>query len=238
VGEKSLKRNNNSPAIETRDLVKIYRIGGLRFEALRGVSIKIEKGELVSILGPSGSGKSTLLQLMGLLDRPSSGRVLIEGQNTSKLSEERLAIMRNERIGFVFQAYNLIHRLNTVENIELPLIAQGADPIRRQDHAIKMLSEVGLASKSLNRPAELSGGEQQRVAIARALATNPAIVLGDEPTGNLDSKTAMQILKIIIDVNKRLNTTFVLVTHNIEIAAETHRRIILRDGLIEREERS
>jgi putative ABC transport system ATP-binding protein len=233
-----LKRKNNSPAIETRDLVKIYRIGGLRFEALRGVSIKIEKGELVSILGPSGSGKSTLLHLMGLLDRSSSGSVLIEGQDTSKLSEERLAAMRNDRIGFVFQAYNLIHRLTAVENIELPMIAQGIDPAKRRDHALKMLSEVGMASKSLNRPAELSGGEQQRVAIARALATDPAIVLGDEPTGNLDSKTAGQILKIIIDVNKRLNTTFVLVTHNLEIASETHRRVILRDGLIEREERS
>ena len=233
-----MKRKNNSPAIETRDLVKIYRIGGIRFEALRGVSIKIEKGELVSILGPSGSGKSTLLHLMGLLDRPSSGKVLIEGQDTSKMSEERLAVMRNERIGFVFQSYNLIHRLNTVENLELPLIAQGVDPVERKDRAINMLSEVGLASKSLNRPAELSGGEQQRVAIARALATDPAIVLGDEPTGNLDSKTAAQIMKIIVDVNKRLNTTFVLVTHNIEIASETHRRIILRDGLIEREERS
>jgi putative ABC transport system ATP-binding protein len=125
-----------------------------------------------------------------------------------------------------------------VENIELPLIAQGIDPAKRRDHALKMLSEVGMTSKSLNRPAELSGGEQQRVAIARALATDPAIVLGDEPTGNLDSKTAAQILKIIIDVNKRLNTTFVLVTHNLEIASETHRRVILRDGLIEREERS
>lgn len=232
-----MKRNNN-PSIETRDLVKVYRIGGIRFEALRGVSIKIEKGELVSILGPSGSGKSTLLHMMGLLDRPSSGKVLIEGQDTSKMSEERLSIMRNERIGFVFQAFNLIHRLNTVENIELPLISRGVDPVARRDHSIKMLSEVGLASKSLNRPAELSGGEQQRVAIARALATDPAIVLGDEPTGNIDSKTAMQIMKIIIDVNKRFNTTFVLVTHNIEIASLTHRQIILRDGLIEREKRS
>jgi len=237
VGEQALKRNS-SLSIETRDLVKIYRIGGLRFEALRGVSIKIEKGELVSILGPSGSGKSTLLHMMGLLDRPSSGKVLIEGQDTSKMSEEKLALMRNERIGFVFQAFNLIHRLNTVENIELPLISRGVDPVARRDHSIKMLSEVGLASKSLNRPAELSGGEQQRVAIARALATDPAIVLGDEPTGNIDSKTAMQIMKIIIDVNKRFNTTFVLVTHNIEIASETHRQIILRDGSIEREERS
>jgi len=237
VVEKSLKRNNN-PAIETRDLVKVYRIGGIHFEALRGVSIKIEKGELVSILGPSGSGKSTLLHMMGLLDRPSSGRVLIEGQDTSKMSEERLSMMRNERIGFVFQAYNLIHRLTTIENIELPLISRGIDSAKRQDRAITVLNEVGLASKSLNRPVELSGGEQQRVAIARALVTDPAIVLGDEPTGNLDSKTAQQVIRIIIDANKRFNTTFVVVTHNIEIASLTHRQIILRDGLIEREKRS
>jgi len=216
--------------------VKIYSTGGIRFEALRGVSVKIEKGELVSILGPSGSGKSTLLHLIGLLDRASSGKVLIESQDTSKLSEDRLASMRNERIGFVFQAFNLIHRLNALENIELPLISRGMDPAVRRDSAMKMLDVVGLASKKLNRPVELSGGEQQRVAIARALVTNPAIVLGDEPTGNIDSKTAMQIMKIIRDINEAFNTTFVLVTHNVEVAAQTNRRIVLRDGQIEREE--
>jgi len=229
-------KSSNVNSIETRDLVKIYSTGGIRFEALRGVSVKIEKGQLVSILGPSGSGKSTLLHLIGLLDRASSGKVLIEGQDTSRLSEDRLASMRNERIGFVFQAFNLIHRLNALENVELPLISRGMDPAVRRDSAMKMLDVVGLASKKLNRPVELSGGEQQRVAIARALVTNPAIVLGDEPTGNIDSKTAMQIMKIIRDINEAFNTTFVLVTHNVEVAAQTHRRIILRDGQIEREE--
>jgi len=229
-------KSSNTNSIETRDLVKIYSTGGIRFEALRGVSVKIEKGELVSILGPSGSGKSTLLHLIGLLDRASSGKVLIESQDTSKLSEDRLASMRNERIGFVFQAFNLIHRLNALENIELPLISRGMDPAVRRDSAMKMLDVVGLASKKLNRPVELSGGEQQRVAIARALVTNPAIVLGDEPTGNIDSKTAMQIMKIIRDINEAFNTTFVLVTHNVEVAAQTNRRIVLRDGQIEREE--
>ncbi|MBS7650428.1 ABC transporter ATP-binding protein [Candidatus Bathyarchaeota archaeon] len=222
--------------VETKDLVKVYRTGGVRFEALRGVSLKIKKGELVSILGPSGSGKSTLLHIMGLLDRPSSGRVYIEGKDTSKIDEKGLAEMRNRRIGFVFQAFNLIHRLNSVENIELPLISQGIDPVSRREHAVKMLDMVGLASKSLNRPAELSGGEQQRVAIARALVTNPAIVLADEPTGNLDSKTAMQIMDIVGKVNESLGTSFVIVTHNFEVAARTHRRIILRDGQVEREE--
>ncbi|MGQ9542498.1 MAG: ABC transporter ATP-binding protein [Candidatus Bathyarchaeia archaeon] len=222
--------------VDARDLVKVYRTGGVRFEALRGVSLKIRKGELVSILGPSGSGKSTLLHIMGLLDRPSSGRVFIEGQDTSKIDEKGLADMRNRRIGFVFQAFNLIHRLNSVENIELPLISQGIDPVTRREHAVKMLDMVGLASKYLNRPAELSSGEQQRVAIARALVTNPAIVLADEPTGNLDSKTAMQIMDIVSKVNESLGTSFVIVTHNFEVASRTHRRIILRDGQIEKEE--
>ncbi|MEM2841579.1 MAG: ABC transporter ATP-binding protein [Candidatus Bathyarchaeia archaeon] len=229
-------KENSKIMVETKDLVKVYRTGGVRFEALRGVSLKIKKGELVSILGPSGSGKSTLLHIMGLLDRPSSGRVYIEGKDTSKIDEKGLAEMRNRRIGFVFQAFNLIHRLNSVENIELPLISQGIDPVSRREHAVKMLDMVGLASKSLNRPAELSGGEQQRVAIARALVTNPAIVLADEPTGNLDSKTAMQIMDIVGKVNESLGTSFVIVTHNFEVAARTHRRIILRDGQVEREE--
>jgi len=229
-------KENSKVMVETKDLVKVYRTGGVRFEALRGVSLKIKKGELVSILGPSGSGKSTLLHIMGLLDRPSSGRVYIEGKDTSKIDERGLAEMRNRRIGFVFQAFNLIHRLNSVENIELPLISQGMDAVTRREYAVKMLDMVGLASKSLNRPAELSGGEQQRVAIARALVTNPAIVLADEPTGNLDSKTAMQIMDIVKKVNESLGTSFVIVTHNFEVAARTHRRIILRDGQIEREE--
>jgi putative ABC transport system ATP-binding protein len=230
-----LKSNNT--LIETEDLVKVYEIGGIRFEALRGVTIRMEKGELVSILGPSGSGKSTLLHMMGLLDRPSSGRVFYEGEDTSQLSEDKLAVMRNQRIGFIFQAYNLINRLNVVENVALPLVSRGMDPETRNNDAMKMLDSVGLASKYKNKPSELSGGEQQRVAIARALITYPRIVFGDELTGNLDSKTAMQIMKVIIDVNATLGTTFVLVTHNPELANETRRRIVVRDGLIEKDER-
>jgi putative ABC transport system ATP-binding protein len=216
--------------------VKVYQTGKMRFEALRGVSLKLEQGELVSILGPSGSGKSTLLHILGLLDRPSSGKVFLEGKDTSKIDEDRLATMRNRRIGFVFQAFNLIHRLNSIENVMLPLVAQGVDPVKRRGSALKMLDMVGLASKELNRPAELSGGEQQRVAIARALVTNPAIVLSDEPTGNLDSKTAMHVMDMMRDVNERLKTTIVLVTHNIDLAARTRRRIMLRDGLVEKED--
>jgi len=230
-----MKRNDGT-SVEVKDLVKVYRTGKMRFEALRGVSLKFSQGELVSILGPSGSGKSTLLHILGLLDRPSSGKVFVEGKDTSKIDEDRLATMRNQRIGFVFQAFNLIHRLNSVENIELPLIAQGVEPIKRRASALKMLDMVGLASKELNRPAELSGGEQQRVAIARALVTNPAIVLADEPTGNLDSKTAMQVMDFVRDVNERLRTTIVLVTHNIDLASRTRRRIVLRDGQVEKED--
>jgi putative ABC transport system ATP-binding protein len=229
-------RNNNSVAVEAKDLVKVYHTGGVRFEALRGLSLRINPGELVSILGPSGSGKSTLLHMMGLLDRPSSGRVYINEHDTSKLPEDTLAGIRNRRIGFVFQAFNLIHRLNSLENIEVPLIARGVETRIRRDQAMKMLDSVGLASKRANKPAELSGGEQQRVAIARALVTNPAIVFADEPTGNLDSKTSKQILDVIVRVNNDFGTTFVLVTHNPDMASATRRRIILRDGLIEREE--
>lgn len=208
------------------------------FEALRGVSVRLEKGELTSVLGPSGSGKSTLLHMMGLLDRPSSGRVFYEGEDTSKLGEDKLAIIRNQRIGFIFQSFNLVHRLNVVENVALPLVSRGIDSKTRNDSAMKMLDSVGLASKYRNKPSELSGGEQQRVAIARALVTNPRIVFGDEVTGNLDSKTAMQIMEQISDVNATLGTTFVIVTHNRELADATRRRIIVRDGQIESDERT
>ena len=208
------------------------------FEALRGVSVRLEKGELTSVLGPSGSGKSTLLHMMGLLDRPSSGRVFYEGEDTSKLGEDKLAIIRNQRIGFIFQSFNLVHRLNVVENVALPLVSRGIDSKTRNDSAMKMLDSVGLASKYRNKPSELSGGEQQRVAIARALVTNPRIVFGDEVTGNLDSKTAMQIMEQIGDVNATLGTTFVIVTHNRELADATRRRIIVRDGQIESDERT
>jgi len=224
--------------VETKDLVKIYQTGGVVFEALRGVSVRLEKGELTSVLGPSGSGKSTLLHMMGLLDRPSSGRVFYEGEDTSKLGEDKLAIIRNQRIGFIFQSFNLVHRLNVVENVALPLVSRGIDSKTRNDSAMKMLDSVGLASKYRNKPSELSGGEQQRVAIARALVTNPRIVFGDEVTGNLDSKTAMQIMEQISDVNATLGTTFVIVTHNRELADATRRRIIVRDGQIESDERT
>jgi putative ABC transport system ATP-binding protein len=224
------------PAVQTVDVTKVYRVGHIDYPALRGVSMKISKGELVSIMGPSGSGKSTLLNVIGALDPPTSGRVIIDGIDIRKLSEDKLALLRNHKLGFVYQSFNLIQRLTSLENVEMPLISRGLPERIRRNRSLKMLSAVGLTGKSRKRPAELSGGEQQRVAIARALVTEPALIIADEPTGNLDSKTTQEVVDQFIQANKEFGTTILVVTHNAEIANRTQHVISLIDGLIAKEQ--
>jgi putative ABC transport system ATP-binding protein len=226
----------SAPAVQTVDVTKVYRVGHLDYPALKGINLKIDRGELTAIMGPSGSGKSTLLNIIGALDRPTSGRVLIDGVDLRKLGEDGLALLRNKSIGFVYQSFNLIQRLTAVENVEMPLIARSVPEQARRNKSLKLMSAVGLKGKSGKRPNELSGGEQQRVAIARALVTEPALVIADEPTGNLDSKTTLEVLNYIVQVNKAMGTTFVIVTHNPEVSEMTHRVVTLRDGLIEKEQ--
>jgi len=226
----------SAPAVQTVDVTKVYRVGHMGYPALRGINIRIERGEFVAIMGPSGSGKSTLLNLIGALDRPTSGRVIIDGVDLKKLDEDRLSLLRNRKLGFVYQSFNLIQRLTSVENVEMPLISRGIPEKTRKAKSMKMLSAVGLHGKGSKRPAELSGGEQQRVAIARALVTEPALIIADEPTGNLDSKTTSEVVDQFIQVNKGFGTTILIVTHNSEIATRTQRVISLKDGLVDKEE--
>lgn len=226
----------SAPAVQTIDVTKVYRVGHVDYPALRGINIKVDRGEFVAIMGPSGSGKSTLLNLIGALDRPTSGRVIIDGVDLKKLDEDRLSLLRNRKLGFVYQSFNLIQRLTSAENVEMPLISRGIPEKVRRSKSIKMLNAVGLTGKANKRPAELSGGEQQRVAIARALIAEPALIIADEPTGNLDSKTTREVVNQFIQVNKEFGTTILVVTHNSQISSMTQRVISLKDGLVEKEE--
>ncbi len=228
--------SSKNAALETVNLEKIYGIGSLEFLALRGITMKVKKGELLSIVGPSGSGKSTLLNLIGMLDRPTSGKVFVDGYDVSELNERQRADFRNRHIGFIFQSHNLVGRTSVLKNVELPALVTGIPTVERTKRAMDLLGRVGLGDKIRRKPTELSGGEQQRVATARALMNQPAIILGDEPTGNLDSRTGAEIVQLMRDLNEEMNITFVLVTHNPEVANATQRIIHLRDGRIEQDE--
>jgi putative ABC transport system ATP-binding protein len=222
------------PLIETRDLWKTYVMGEEEIHALRGVSIAIESGEYVAIMGPSGSGKSTLMNLIGCLDTPSKGSYLLNGKEVASMNDDELARIRNEEIGFVFQTFNLLPRATALHNVELPLVYAGIPSRERQDRARGALEKVELIQRAMHRPNELSGGQRQRVAIARALVNNPSILLADEPTGNLDSKTGNEIMQVFDRLHQGGNT-IILVTHEADIAAYAHRVISIRDGQIEKD---
>jgi len=222
--------------IETRDLWKTYVMGEEEIHALRGVSVQIESGEYVAIMGPSGSGKSTLMNLIGCLDTPTKGSYLLNGKEVASMNDDELARIRNEEIGFVFQTFNLLPRATALHNVELPLIYAGMPSKERQERAKQALEKVELMPRASHRPNELSGGQRQRVAIARALVNNPSILLADEPTGNLDSKTGNEIMGVFERLHAGGNT-IVLVTHEADIAAYAHRIISIRDGQIEKDVR-
>lgn len=221
-----------SDVIEAHDLRKIYQMGEVQVEALRGVSFNIQRGEVIAIMGPSGSGKSTLMNTLGCLDRPTSGEYILDGEPVASLDDDQLASIRNRKVGFVFQSFNLLSRQTAISNVELPLRYSGNQDGRRE-RAIEALKAVGLEDRMTHRPYELSGGQQQRVAIARAIVNNPAILMADEPTGNLDSKVGKEIMSVLLNLNKENGTTLIIVTHDPMIAEQTGRVIRLRDGLME-----
>ncbi|HWA52460.1 MAG TPA: ABC transporter ATP-binding protein [Patescibacteria group bacterium] len=216
-------------SVDLQKVNKIFEAEGVTFQALYDIDLDIKKGEFVAIVGPSGSGKSTLMNILGLLDHPTNGKYFLDGQDVSKLKETTLANIRNKKIGFVFQSFNLLKRTSALDNVILPLIYSGVNASERKSLAAKALQSVGLGEKLNSKPNQLSGGQQQRVAIARALVTNPEIILADEPTGNLDSKTGEEVMQIFKDLNKE-GRTIILITHSDEIAKEAKRRVTIKDG--------
>lgn len=223
-----------APVIEVNNVTKTYQMGTVEVNALKGVSCLIHRGDVVAIMGPSGSGKSTLMNILGCLDRPTSGTYFLDGVEISRLSDDQLADIRNKKIGFIFQSFNLLPRTTAVANVELPLLYAGRRD--RRQRAIEALERVGLAQRAQHHSNELSGGEQQRVAIARSLVNNPAIIIADEPTGNLDTRTSGEIMSIFDELHQREGITVVLVTHEMDIARHAQRIIHLRDGQIRSEE--
>ncbi|MDL1909175.1 ABC transporter ATP-binding protein [Chloroflexi bacterium CFX6] len=222
-----------SNVIETHDLAKVYKMGEVEVHALRGVSFAIQRGEVVAIMGPSGSGKSTLMNMLGCLDRPTSGGYFLDGEAVASLTDDQLADIRNRKVGFVFQSFNLLSRQTAITNVELPMRYSGANNGGRRQRAIEALKAVGLEDRMTHRPYELSGGQQQRVAIARAIVNNPAIIMADEPTGNLDSKVGQEIMNLLLNLNKEIGTTLIIVTHDPRIAEQSRRIIRLKDGLLD-----
>jgi putative ABC transport system ATP-binding protein len=223
--------------IHTRDLVKLYRMGGSEVHALDGVSVDIDEGEFVAVMGPSGSGKSTFMNVLGCLDRPTSGDYLLGGDRVSEMAGDQLAVVRNKRIGFVFQQFNLLARTPAVENVALPLVYAGVSSSERKARAMAMLKRVGLGDRTDHHPAQLSGGQQQRVAIARALVTEPLLILADEPTGALDSKTSVEIMALFQELNRH-GMTVVLVTHEHDVARFARRILVFRDGKVVQDEQN
>ncbi|HEV3394261.1 MAG TPA: ABC transporter ATP-binding protein [Chthoniobacterales bacterium] len=221
--------------IDIENITKDYVMGEEIVRALRGVTLQIRRNEYLAVMGPSGSGKSTLMNMLGCLDTPTSGRYEFNGRNVKDMDDDELAAIRNREIGFVFQTFNLLPRADSLRNVELPLIYAGMDPDSRRERAVQALTDVGLADRIHHKPNELSGGQRQRVAIARALVNNPSIILADEPTGNLDSKTGEEIMALLEDLYHRGNT-IILVTHERDIAAHSRRTIRLRDGVVESDE--
>ncbi|MEN6392268.1 MAG: ABC transporter ATP-binding protein [Anaerolineaceae bacterium] len=223
----------NEWVIDAKNLTKIYSMGEVEVNALNGLDMQVRHGEVVSIMGPSGSGKSTLMNILGCLDKPTDGEYFLDGENVAGMTDNQLADIRNRKVGFIFQSFNLLPRSSALTNVELPLRYRSTNGFDRKELAKKSLEAVGLGDRLNHRPSELSGGQQQRVAIARALVNDPAIVMADEPTGNLDSKSGTEIMELLLGLNKKLGTTLIIVTHDPEIARHASRIIYIRDGRVE-----
>jgi putative ABC transport system ATP-binding protein len=232
ASQESLQRDHSGDVIRIGDLYKTYIMGDIEVAALRGINVTFQRGEFIAVTGASGSGKSTFMNILGCLDRPTSGFYFLENQDVSKLSPDELALIRNRKIGFVFQGFNLLHRTSALENVELPMMYRGLQAKDRHQRALEVLNLVGLSERSHHLPNQLSGGQQQRVAIARSLVNRPSLILADEPTGNLDTKTSVEIMELFQNLNEKEGITIVLVTHEPDIAEFAKRQIVFRDGLI------